>query len=58
MLFIAVNEVNSTNSQILRYFGKEVFSRKYSHFQGVSSALEMAFQIQAPFKEFKDLHEP
>ena len=34
------------------------FSRKNSHIQGVSSALEMTFQIQALFKEFKDLHEP
>jgi len=32
--------------------------KENSHFQGVSSDPEMAFQIQALFKEFKDLHEP
>ena len=31
---------------------------KNSHFQGVSSAPRMAFQIPALCKDFKDLHEP
>ena len=34
------------------------FSRKNFHFQGVSSALEMTFQIPALSKDFKDLHKP
>ena len=34
------------------------FSRKISHFQGVSSPFEKAFQIPALFKKLKDLLEP
>jgi len=33
------------------------FSMKNYHFQGVSSALEKAFQIPAVFKKFKDLNQ-
>ena len=51
--FNAVNEVNSKNSQISRSLIN--FQEKNSHLQGVSSALEMTFHIQALFKEFKDL---
>ena len=54
--FNAVNEVNSKNSQISRSLIN--FQEKNSHLQGVSSALEMTFHIQALFKDFKDLHEP
>ena len=46
---IAVKEVNSTHSQI---------SRGWINFQGVPSSVEMTFEIQAHFKESKDLHEP
>ena len=33
------------------------FSRKNSHCLGVSSAPEMTYQIQALFKDFKDMYE-
>ena len=54
-LFIVVNGINSKSLQI---------SRSVINFQGkipncrVTSALEKTFQIQALFKNFKDLHEP
>ena len=54
MLFIAVHEENSKTSQIS---GSFIHFQKIYHFQGASSALEKTFQIQALFKEFKDLHE-
>ena len=39
------------------YFSRSIydFARNFSNFQGVSSALEITFQIPALFKEFKDL---
>ena len=55
-LFIAVNDINNTNSQNSRNVIRS--SRKISHFQGVSSSLQQSFQIQALVNEFKDLHEP
>ena len=55
-LSIVVNEVNSRNSRTSKNLIN--LSRKNSHFHGVSSGLEMTFQIQALFKDFKDLHEP
>ena len=54
-LLIAVNEVNSKHSQISRSMIN--FQEKFS-FARSSSALEKRFQIQALFKEFKDLHKP
>jgi len=53
VLFITVNKVNS---KYIKELGQS--SRKNSHFQEVSSVLEITFQIPALFKEFKGLHEP
>ena len=56
-IFVLLIAVNKENSKIFTNIKKvNQFSRKNSHFQGVSSALEMKFQIQALFKEVKDLH--
>ena len=54
VLFITVNEVSSKNSQNFKNF--DHFSRQNIHFQGVSSALEIKFQIPTLFKEFEDMH--
>ena len=48
-------EISLNYSQISRSLIN--FQDNNSHFQGVSRALEMTFQIQALFKEFKDLYE-
>jgi len=46
-------------TKIHKFLGESsIFSRKNSHFQGASSAVEKIFWIPALFKEFKDLHEP
>ena len=55
-LFVAVKELNSKT--LTNFMECDHFSKKNFHFQGVSSALEMTFQIQALFKEFKELYEP
>ena len=52
--FIAVNEVDSKNSQISRSLIN--LQGKKSHFQGVTGALEMTFQVPELFKDFKGLH--
>ena len=44
-LYVAMDELNSKQSQISRSLIK--FQGKNSHIQGVSSALEMTFQIPA-----------
>jgi len=48
--------VNQKNKKHTNFKEFDQFSRKNSPFHGVSSALEMAFQTQALFKELKDLH--
>ena len=53
-IFTGVKEVDSKYSRISRSLIN--FLENY-HFRGDSSALEIAFQIQAFFKEFKDLQE-
>jgi len=55
-IFIAMNEVNSKHWKISRILIN--FSRRNSHFQGVSSAFEKKFQIPAFYKYFNDLHKP
>ena len=47
-----------TQSKFANFQEFDQFSRDNSHFQGVSSVLEMTLQIPTLFKEFKDLHEP
>ena len=52
--FVSLVKENSKHLQISRSL---INFKGNSHFQGVSSALEIAFQIQALFKGFKDLRE-